>query len=136
MANDKQRERLVELLEEADQKVQEYILENDHMDWIPKAKELSEVRANYLLANGVIVPPLKVSDRVFFVHEMCDKNGKEYLDISAGEVVSISIQPEGLWAYCRYFDGLTYWHKLYEDFGKTVFLTKEEAEKALGGVQG
>ena len=23
-----------------------------------------------------------------------------------------------------------------EDFGKTVFLTKEEAEKALGGVQG
>ena len=59
MTNDKQRERLVELLEEADQKVQEYILENDHMDWIPKAKELSEVRTDYLLANGVIVPPCK-----------------------------------------------------------------------------
>ena len=133
MTNDKQRERLVELLEEADQKVQEYILENDHMDWIPKAKELSEVRADYLLTNGVIVPPCKVGDKVFYVHEVCDENCDEYLDISVGECEGISMQKEGLWIYCRYEDGLTYWHRS----GETVFLTKEEAEQALKeGVQG
>ena len=61
------KQRLVELLQEADKKVQEYILENDHMDWIPKLNELSEVRADYLLANGVIVPPFDIGTRVYAV---------------------------------------------------------------------
>ena len=64
----KQKDRLVELLEEAYQKVQEYIIENDHMDWIPKSKELSEVRADYLLANGGLFPPLKVGQEIWDIH--------------------------------------------------------------------
>jgi hypothetical protein len=79
----------------------------------------------------IIVPPCKVGDKVFYVHEICDENGDEYLDISVGEVVSFSMQKEGLWAYCRYEDGLTYWHLVADDFGKTVFLTKEEALSKL-----
>ena len=51
--------------------------------------------------------------------------------IEVGEVVSFSLQKEGLWAYCRYESGLTYWHLVADYFSKTVFLTKEEAEEKL-----
>lgn len=108
------RERLIELIEDA---------------YFCNIEEL----ADHLLANGVIVPPCKAGDKVYFVNERCDENADEYIDISVGEVVSFSMQKEGLWAYCRYEDGLTYWHIVDEDFGKTVFLTKEEAEAALKG---
>ena len=99
-------------------------------------KSLTDFTADYLLANGVVCPPCKVGDKVFYVNEVCDENADEYLDISVGEVISFSMQKEGLWMYCRYEDGLTYWHLVADDFGKTVFLTKEEAEQALkGGVE-
>ena len=95
------------------------------------AKHWAEVIADHLLANGVIVPPCKVGNNVWWVTDMCDENGDEYLGIYVGKVVSFSLQKEGLWAYCRYEGGLTYWHLVADYFGKTVFLTKEEAEKAL-----
>lgn len=87
--------------------------------------------ADYLLANGVIVPPCKVGQTVFFYTCVCGEVGKEKFDILEGEVISFSLQREGLWAYCRYKCGLTYWHLVEKDFGKEVFLTREEAEKAL-----
>lgn len=83
--------------------------------------------ADYLLENGVVVPPCKVGDNVFYLHEICDENGDEHIDISTGKCEGISIQKDGLWIYCRYEDGLSYWHKN----DKTVFATKEEAQKAL-----
>ena len=132
---DKQRERLVELLEEADQKVQEYILENDHMDWIPKPKELAEVRSDYLLANGVIVPPCKVGD-VVYTYDYFDYTYKlrestvRAIKIQKNEMTNVQ---EFLIEYF-YIDNLFSWTN-QGMFGKNVFLTKEEAEEALGGVQ-
>ena len=75
--------------------------------------------------------PCKVGQMVFFCDEVYDEDGKEKFAISAGEVVSFSLQKEGLWAYCRYKSGLSYWHFVENYFGKTVFFTREEAEKAL-----
>lgn len=124
------RERLIELFKQADEKAGEYIRENDHMDFIPTKDELAGVYADHFLANGVIVPPCKVGQTVFFYTCVCDKEGEEKFDILEGELISFSLQKEGLWAYCRYKCGLTYWH-LIEDFGKCLFLTREEAEKAL-----
>ena len=92
--------------------------------------------ADYLLENGVIVQPCKVGQKVYFVHEVCDENADEYFDISDGEVVSFSMQKDGLWMFCRYDDGLTYWHLVVEDFDKTVFTSREDAEKALRGDDG
>lgn len=92
--------------------------------------------ADHLLANGVIVPPCKVGHKVFYFFETCDEQGKEKTRISEGVVVSFSLQEEGLWAYVRYKGGLTYWHIVEQDFGKTVFLTREEAEKALAEREG
>ena len=75
--------------------------------------------------------PCKVGQTIFFYTCVCDKEGEEKFDTLEGEVISFSIQKEGLWAYCCYKCGLTYWHLVEQDFGKTVFLTQEEAEKAL-----
>ena len=87
--------------------------------------------ADSLLADGWMRPPCKVGQEVFFYTCVCDEAGKEKYDILEGEVISFSLQKEGLWAYCRYKLGLTYWHLVADDFGKTVFLTREEAEQKL-----
>lgn len=87
--------------------------------------------ADYLLADGWFRPPCKVGAKVFFVHETCDENANEYLVIDTGKVISFSLQENGLWMYCRYKTGLTYWHKVDSDFGTEVFLTREDAEQKL-----
>ena len=79
--------------------------------------------ADYLLKNGVIVPPCKVGSGVYFA----DLENKSVWD---GELVSFSLDAAHLWFNCHYKCGLNIWHPI-EDFGKTVFLTREEAEKAL-----
>ena len=98
--------------------------------------EAIKANVDYLLANGVIVPPCNVGHKVFYFFETCDEQGKEKTRISEGVVVSFSLQEEGLWAYVRYKSGLTYWHIVDKDFGKTVFLTREEAAKALAEREG
>lgn len=119
------RDRLIELVRQAE------FAYLDFSKLCPCEKSLTDFTADHLLENGVIVPPCKVGDEVFYVNEICDENGDEYLDISVGKVVSFSLQAEGLWAYCRYEEGLTYWHVVADEFGKEVFLTREEAEQAL-----
>lgn len=90
----------------------------------------AESLADHLLEKSVIVPPCKVGDNAYYVYDACFEDATEGMVISEGAVVSMSLQSDGLWIYCRYHGGLTYWHKA-EDIGKTVFLTREEAEKAL-----
>ena len=92
-----------------------------------------EFIADFILANGVIVPPCKVEQTVFFYTCVCDEEDEERFDILEGEVVSFILRRQGLWAYCHYKCGLTYWHLVEKDFGKTVFLTREEAEAKLKG---
>ena len=77
-----------------------------------------------------------VGQIVFFCCEGCDEQGKERIYINEGEIISFSLQKEGLWAYCRYKCGMTYWHFVESDFGKTVFFTKEEAEEKLKESEG
>ena len=79
--------------------------------------------------------PCAVGDTVYWVTKLCDENGRQESAIHEGTIISFSLQNDGLWFYCRYKYGLTFWHKI-EYFGKTVFLTKEEAEKALERSEG
>ena len=123
MTNDKQRERLVELRRQAKK-----LTKNASSDI-----ERDMIFADYLLANGVIVPPLKIGYRVWII-DWCyeincyevshmryneDRNGKRF------SYDALMVGKNG--ADIGFFDS---------DIGKLVFLTKEEAEKALGGVQG
>ena len=80
------------------------------------------------LANGIIVLPCKVGAEIFGVFDNDDEQRKE---IYEGKVLCFSLDENNLlWARMRYKNGLTYWHTI-DDFGKTVFLTKEEAEEKL-----
>lgn len=90
--------------------------------------ELKYFIADYLLANGVIVPPCKVGDTVYFPMET-DLECEPYVDV--GTVFSIGIdERHTMWISVRYKSGLRYYHTS-DDFGKTVFFTREEAKKAL-----
>lgn len=79
--------------------------------------------ADFLLANGVIVPPCKVGDTVYrTIGNYCGEK------IFEGIVAQISIYNEKetrFWVYGHP------WGFGCDDIGKTVFLTREEAEKAL-----
>ena len=77
-----------------------------------------EVIADHLLANGVIVPPCKVGDKLYCVTNLTH---------SIAETVVI-----GMWIADGTFSILTI-HGIIVDgsIGKTVFLTKEEAEEKL-----
>ena len=94
------------------------------------AEQTSDELAAYLLTNGIIAPPCKVGDHVFYVHNSCDEDCDERYDLDIGEVYGVSSDSSGIWVYCRYRSGLNYYHK-ESDFGKTVFLDKAQAEKIL-----
>lgn len=89
-------------------------------------------RADYLLANGVIVPPCRVGDTVYVIIDM-DNPARRMLEC---KVISISMEETGM-----HFKFQTVKKYLYrygnfdiDDIGKTVFLTYEQAEKALAEV--
>lgn len=84
----------------------------------------AEVVADYLLDNGVIVPPCKVGDTVYVV-DVADV--KEHIKkrtvygYEIGLVYAIKTMDTRWREYSYYF----------AQFGKSVFLTREEAERAL-----
>lgn len=115
------RDRLIELIVSAD------------ISLFGTDKPYAEVYADHLLANGVIVPPCKVGGTVYMPWEWNSLKG-----IAFFEVTHIII--DGLHAYIKtnfYTDDEDYYNAYgcgrfeFDDFGKTVFLTREEAEKAL-----
>ena len=137
MTNDKQRERLVELIRQgekafADKYEGKVML---HID------ELYEFIADYLLANGVIVPPCKVGETVFKIVKLY---GDRIPIIVEGEVFEIALTHENGEIKKRFYflekggnkiiNRYSLWLD-FDDFGKTVFLTKEEAEQALNNFQ-
>ena len=98
--------------------------------------ERREKLADHLLANGVIVPPVAVGDVVYALPPCWRKEG----GISAFQITNfiISHNKKGIWTK-KYramwlLNGKTrdaqinFW---FDDIGKTVFLSREEAEKAL-----
>ncbi len=78
--------------------------------------------ADYLIANGVIVPPCKVGDTVYQVNKIRSGHweGEKYIIDDEGEW---KIYEKDFNIFCLNPDGFTLW--------KDIFLTREEAEKAL-----
>lgn len=88
----------------------------------------AEVVADYLLDNGVIVPPCKVGDSVYHVYK-----GNT---IVSALVVDWKKESYGDWLFRAYFSvNGSFVTLLFDDnnIGKTVFLAREDAEKALEG---
>jgi hypothetical protein len=84
--------------------------------------------ADHLLANGVIVPPCKVGDTVCMVTTFgAIREMKVH-----GAKMTVGINGQGAiftrWCFLVYSDAIMFND---DDIGKTVFLTREEAEQAL-----
>lgn len=91
-----------------------------------KVKELTD----HLLANGVIVPPCKVGDTVYMIFE---NEIRELRVISLSYLFSSSFNHFNLHTENSRGAVLSYEMK---DIGKSVFLTKEDAEQALKECEG
>lgn len=103
-----QRERLIELI------LNSGVIEQ----FFDYEEQEAERLADYLLENGVIVPPCKVGDELYKPHQQSD-----YYN---GEVVQeVRIRADGVVVET---DTDSYYA---EEIGKTVFLTREAAERAL-----
>ena len=84
--------------------------------------------ADHLLANGVIVPPCKVGDKVYKISRNKVKECEVvFVGISADERCSHFNFVE------NYEDGTFYksYSMVFDVIGKSVFLTKEDAKKVL-----
>lgn len=111
------RDRLIELLKEAPLGVQGYALWN-----IIHRHSVKNI-ADHLLANGVIVPPIGLGRTCFDVRAKC---------VDECRVSSVTQKADG--SLKVRITNLRY-RAAYEitpdEIGKTVFLTREEAEAAL-----
>ncbi len=77
--------------------------------------------ADYLLDNGVIVPPVKVGDTVYEIVRRRGLRQRKVVEILIAEEPSFVVGGD-IYSEERYHFSL---------FGKTVFLTQEEAEASL-----
>lgn len=113
------RDRLMELIEKAAQMWDENPLSS-----------FNEVCADHLLANGVIVPPVRVGQTVYKISRNKVKECEVvFAGLSADEKCSHFIFVE------NYADGTFYksYSMGFNLIGKTVFLSREDAERALKG---
>ena len=92
----------------------------------PETGSFTEYLADYLLEHGVIVPPCKVGDTVYEI------TGRK--TVSAYKVRAIRVGLFSLFIEWDIVEGFV-WQSLSginaDEIGKTVFLTREEAERAL-----
>ena len=91
--------------------------------------------ADHLIANGVVVLPCKIGDKVYVNYIY----GRNKIITDSQMVCSIKqtvgVNDESYWKVCVeqvIEKGYIVYHEYTEDdFGKTVFLTREEAEASL-----
>ena len=118
--SESERERLVELLLESEP-IKERDLDDGWGD-----NEISDI-ADYLLENGVIVPPVKVGGIVWIIYNKCVIPANVlavYVDKSGGKF-ELKILAEGLKSIVN------------KDYTfDMVYLTKEEAEQAIQALKG
>ena len=116
-----ERERLVELL-----KQNCHCKDEDYSNCSSNGICFTHREADYLLENGVIVPPVKIGQTVYKINGVSLREYEvDYFDIfkdSSNFTFKIHLDSKNWTDYV-----------FIEDFGKTAFLTKEKAEKALKG---
>ena len=131
-----ERERLIELLMQGE-------LEADKQGFFncSRSEWKAEIMANFLLKNGVTVLPVKVGDTVYIDNEPHDilamyneENCISYIaDYNCDErnCMECRFAKEILFGEVTRCEKSEYSEFTVDDIGKTVFLTREEAEKAL-----
>ena len=125
------RNRLIELLKQIDFDYgEECVCASE--DGYKGAPDLAEFFADHLLAEGVIVPPCKVGTTLYFLYNSPYADKPDLTPrIYKTTDWYFDIDKDGIAIVTR--DIHSYNKKYYYNLGKTVFLTREEAEKALEG---
>ena len=98
-------------------------------DGYKSAPDFAEFFADRLIAEGVIVPPCKVGDTVYYINGAYYNSAKQ--TVRPIEVTEISWKCDRSGknlGFALIANGTRY---KFSSIGKTVFLTREEAEKAL-----
>lgn len=124
------RDRLIELLTEAED-ICGGTLDCDECKYSQSTNCNNELKADHLLANGVVVPPCKVGQTVYRV--MSDKRIKKpYQYKVIGFWYSADETCNNL-HLVRYVNGVfdSSMSVPFSEFNRILFLTKEEAEQAL-----
>ncbi len=124
------RDRLIELIAQIEREYAEYHSDCEEAG-VTIMTSFEDMLADHLLAEGVIVPPCKVGDTVYKV--VNDKRVKKPYEC---KVVGFWYSAD---ERCNNVHLVRYVNDIFDssfsipfaDFGKTVFLTREEAEKAL-----
>ena len=120
-------------------------ISNWNDNWKHGAEEWKTSLADYLLANGVIVPPKEEKKMVYFPFPIeCEKCPKIDIDIGVCKELDLlykgehpKYSKERDWEFmccnCPHEVIEREYHKDVDEkcIGKTVFLTREEAEQAL-----
>lgn len=113
------RDRLIELIYCAGRDYDDYV-DSQHEIGMSAYEDFDEWLADELIANGFILPPCKVGDTVYIV-------GMFTGQIISNKVVAINYGDSGLFLLLDSYTVVS----VEEQLGKTVFLTKEEAEAKL-----
>lgn len=117
------RDRLVDLINEA----------KDEYPTIPSVNcckpTFAYYLADHLIADGAILPPCKVGDIVYMVTPGGRIHEKEVL--GSASVVGLNLRDEIWMKHSFTCESALVFNE--DDIGKTVFLTREEAERALKG---
>lgn len=103
------------------------------------ARNWAEVIADYLLENGVIVPPCKIGDAVYVIEPCnCYNNYSEFDEChhrrtKATKWLEMVRVPTKHHTKCLKLFERPFKIEYMNKVGKTIFLTREEAEQALKG---
>ena len=111
-----ERERLVELLK--NDSCQSPMLCDPNCKYANLKRCYEERTADYLLENGVIVPPVKVGDTVYIIER-------------GNYIIPLCGHRKPHWEKKIEKCSFKYWMLDNHKFGENIFLTREEAEKAL-----
>ena len=127
------RDRLIELILKCEK-------ENDVLSCYherPKKIQAAEIIADSLLANGVIVPPCKVGDTVYTNTAMQGWYYREKDRPYKARIVFVGVNDSEEMGYgfinVMFDKDQNMLQFRISDIGKTVFLTREEAEQAVKG---
>lgn len=125
MANE-MRDRLVELIKQARQRTK-----NANCDI-----ERNMLFADHLIENGVIVPPVKLGQTIFILEDIGIQTLPEIVPLNVYRI-NFTVSEDGLDCHIVCVtETRSIQHIKGEDIGKTVFLTKEEAEQKLKEMRG
>ena len=126
-----EREELIELLLQSELEAEKHGIFNCH-----RSKLKAEIVADFLLENGVIVPPVKVGDTVYTNVSWQGWYLREKDKPYKAKVVFIGINGKQNFMNVVYEKNDNMLSFTFDEIGNRLFLTREEAEKALAGRNG